>query len=354
MSKVSAVPTVQKGIGAFVLAAVMFATITASATADYASTVRDDGPTGYWRLGDAGSANVADSSGNNLNGTWSGTGISSVTGALAGDSDKAARWNGTASWATITNDAQLAITGDLSLEFWTRPEPAAAGQSSRRTVISKHYSNEFDVVAEVDGQLSFYHGNCKPPGAWCFSNYAFGGPSGGWEEIVEPAGARVNDAVWSHVVIVRDTAARQMRWYVNGVLVGQVGYIVDPVANSHALQIGRRLASGQYMKGALDEMAVYAKVLSATDVAEHHAAGVDRDGDGAVDLTDNCIDTPNHDQRDADGDGQGDACDADVRPIKSDQCKKDDWKNGWTVAFKNQGDCVSYVATKGKNKPAGS
>ena len=31
-------------------------------------------------------------------------------------------------------------------------------------------------------------------------------------------------------------------------------------------------------------------------------------------------------------------------------------KNGWKTypAFKNQGDCVSYVATKGKNKPARS
>jgi hypothetical protein len=39
-------------------------------------------------------------------------------------------------------------------------------------------------------------------------------------------------------------------------------------------------------------------------------------------------------------------------PTSADQCKKDGWKS--YGAFKNQGDCVSYVATKGKNKPAGS
>ena len=36
-------------------------------------------------------------------------------------------------------------------------------------------------------------------------------------------------------------------------------------------------------------------------------------------------------------------------PATKDQCKNNGWRN-YTV-FKNQGDCVSYVATKGKNPP---
>jgi hypothetical protein len=36
-------------------------------------------------------------------------------------------------------------------------------------------------------------------------------------------------------------------------------------------------------------------------------------------------------------------------PTNSDQCKNDGWKQFNNPAFKNQGDCVSYVATKGKN-----
>jgi hypothetical protein len=44
-------------------------------------------------------------------------------------------------------------------------------------------------------------------------------------------------------------------------------------------------------------------------------------------------------------------------PTTADQCKKDGWQtltdaNG--TSFKNQGDCVSYVATKGSNLAAGS
>lgn len=38
------------------------------------------------------------------------------------------------------------------------------------------------------------------------------------------------------------------------------------------------------------------------------------------------------------------------RPTNADQCKKDGWQS--YGIFKNQGDCVSYVATNGKNPPA--
>jgi hypothetical protein len=45
---------------------------------------------------------------------------------------------------------------------------------------------------------------------------------------------------------------------------------------------------------------------------------------------------------------EGKAC-----PVTKDQCKHDGWKN-YDGLFKNQGDCVSYVATGGKNPPSGS
>jgi hypothetical protein len=39
-------------------------------------------------------------------------------------------------------------------------------------------------------------------------------------------------------------------------------------------------------------------------------------------------------------------------PTSKDQCKKGGWRSFGSV-FKNQGDCVSFVATRGRNTPAG-
>ena len=43
--------------------------------------------------------------------------------------------------------------------------------------------------------------------------------------------------------------------------------------------------------------------------------------------------------------------DAQSFPTSKDQCKNGGWRN--FPGFKNQGDCVSYVATGGKNPPGG-
>lgn len=41
------------------------------------------------------------------------------------------------------------------------------------------------------------------------------------------------------------------------------------------------------------------------------------------------------------------------RPGTTDECKDDEWKRYHAPAFTNQGDCVSFVATEGRNPPAG-
>ena len=49
--------------------------------------------------------------------------------------------------------------------------------------------------------------------------------------------------------------------------------------------------------------------------------------------------------KDLDGDGIPDT----APPTNKDQCKKNGWKSFNNPTFKNQGDCVSFVATGGKN-----
>ena len=79
----------------------------------------------------------------------------------------------------------------------------------------------------------------------------------------------------------------------------------------------------------------------------------DSDNDGILDDTDNCPNAPNPDQQDSDNDGKGDVCDSPDgdQPTGADQCKNGGWQDYEGLTFKNQGDCVSYLSTHGKNEP---
>ena len=106
------------------------------------------------------------------------------------------------------------------------------------------------------------------------------------------------------------------------------------------------------------------------------ACDADDDADGVADESDNCPTTQSSDTSDVDGDGRGAPCDEDddgdsvadesdrcpveagappegcPLPERKEQCKDGGW-SAFGDTFRNQGDCVSFVATRGENQPAG-
>ena len=70
--------------------------------------------------------------------------------------------------------------------------------------------------------------------------------------------------------MTRSTAARTIKFYVNGVLRATVGYTTDPTPSTRAISIGRSESGIQYVNGYIDEVALYTAPLSATQVARHY------------------------------------------------------------------------------------
>jgi PKD repeat protein len=221
---------------------------------DYALAVRADAPVSYWRLGETAGTSAADSAGTNP-GTLVGGVTPGQPGALA-DGNAALLLNGSTGYVRVTNSAAVQLAGDLTIELWVNVSLAA-----RQTLISKHYLHEFELTLETNGVLNLYQGN----GA-AYSN--------AWS-----AAGAVTANTWHHVVVTREAATQTIRFYVDGVARGSGVSAIVPTAGPNAVSIGRSAGGSQYVNGSLDEVALYAAVLSPTQIATHWAMRV-ADGTG--------------------------------------------------------------------------
>lgn len=80
-----------------------------------------DGPVAYWRLGESSGTNAADSSGNGLNGTYTGGVTLGQPGALVDDANTAVAFNGSTGYVTVGAPAALKMTTQFSVEAWVYP-----------------------------------------------------------------------------------------------------------------------------------------------------------------------------------------------------------------------------------------
>ncbi len=78
---------------------------------------------------------------------------------------------------------------------------------------------------------------------------------------------------WHHLAAVRDAAARQVRFYVDGRLAQIKPDTTGNVANTHPLRLGWDRWSGARFWGFLDEVRLWNRALTDDEVRGHYAAG---------------------------------------------------------------------------------
>ena len=124
------------------------------------------------------------------------------------------------------------------------------------------------------------------------------------------------DGNWHHVVGVHDAATSTVYLYVDGSEVAKqtsTTFSAD-FASTEGVSVGwLNIAPNYYFNGTLDEVAIYDRALTATEVGEHYAAEggprycVDLDNDGINDGEENAHPNKNPDgYGDGDGDGTAD------------------------------------------------
>jgi hypothetical protein len=220
------------------------APVTFTVVKPYRDEVMADSPRGYWRLGESSGTAAA-----NVTGATGATYLGGFTlrqaGALSGDPDTAAQFNGVNGTVRIPSSTALNPTTAISLEAWVKP---AALPATTVTIMRKGAPVLLRLGSK--GAVSFRL------------------TKGGTVNEITTANGLVAAGDWTHVVGTWDGAT--MKVYVNatqrasGALTGSIDSSTD------TLQLGSSYGSYDFHAGGLDETALYGTALSQARVVAHY------------------------------------------------------------------------------------
>jgi hypothetical protein len=219
-------------------------------SASVSVTVANSGASGlvaYYPFEEGTGTTTVDGSGSGNNGTLSGA----VTWTTAGHNGGALSFDGIDDLVTVADANSLDLTTGMTLEAWVYP----TALSGWRTV----------VIKEVSGDLGYllYANDSNPRPA---GYVRVGGSS---RSAAGSSGLPLN--TWTHLATTYDGAT--LRLYVNGTQVGSAGVSGAIQTSTLPLRIGGNSIWGEYFSGKIDEVRVYNRALSATEVSADMNSG---------------------------------------------------------------------------------
>lgn len=171
-----------------------------------------------------------------------------ATGALAGDGDRATRFDGASGGVIVAAAPVLDTASELAFECWVRLEEAAADRP----------------ILEYAGGL---RARTADPGDAVEVDFV--DVQGGSHPVASAAGALAVDG-WTHLAGTYDGA--RGRLYVNGALAGEVEGAFT-LATGGDLHLASRPDAPERLRGALDEVAIFDRALPSARVRDHFDLG---------------------------------------------------------------------------------
>jgi hypothetical protein len=218
----------------------------------YPEAVIADGAIAYWRFGDSGDQLIDELGG--APGSYAAACERGEPGALRDDADPAVRFVDGCS-ATLDDRFGFEGTAAFSIEVWVAADDQEFGHVFTKQ--TRGGGNQPD-----DG----YAFLVTPDGAK--AERAVGG------SIVETDEMPMSPAGFTYLVGVYDGSA--LRLYADAVQIGVAAADARLLPDTPVAAIIGRTTGGNQFVGVLDELALYARVLDATQIQRHHALG--RDG----------------------------------------------------------------------------
>jgi hypothetical protein len=217
-----------------------------------APTGTDTSLKGYWSFNgnDISGTTAYDRSGAGNTGTLTNGPIKTV-----GPVGQALSFDGTDDYVTAADSSALRITGAQTISFWIKSTDTTAGLVSKSDVGAKYFGTAGAKVYEIGIQSGTIY-------------YQIG--DGTTSTALSGSATPIVDGTWHHIVCTWDgtTGANGMKLYRDSVLLYQATSAVSAIRTAtEALDIGGWTgASAVPLLGSLDEVRIYNRALSATEV----------------------------------------------------------------------------------------
>ncbi len=207
-----------------------------------------DGPSTWWRFDEGSGTTVADSSGAADQATLHGspTWVTGTTGT-------ALTFDGNAGYGVGTGPA-VHTTGSFSVAAWVR---LAAATGSDQSVVSQEGVHSYGFSLGLD----------SASGKWSFNTANTDTVNPGVKK--EYSSQLASVGVWTHLVGVYSASAGKIYLYVDGSVIGNTSR-VTPWDATGVLETGRNRRDDtetDYFDGTVDEVRVYNRALSGTEIA---------------------------------------------------------------------------------------
>ena len=198
---------------------------------------------GHWKLDENSGTSAADSSGSGNTGT-----LISGAGWATGQSGSAVSLDGVDDYVQVGAQSSLVMTSVASFSAWIYPTGAGSNATLGGTVLVKE--GEYVIARYPNGTIQWGFANSNP--GWTFIDTGY----------IAPANQ------WTHLAVTYDSGT--IKTYANGNLVHTYngsGSIGDAITAQNDFRIGGRQALSQHFMGRIDEVRVYNRALSASEVS---------------------------------------------------------------------------------------
>src|SRR5947209_11665964 len=218
-----------------------------SSSSSYAQSVAGTaGLVGYWRLGDGSGSVACDSLGLN-SGSYQGGVTLGVPGAIAGDSNTAAAFDGSTGNVSEPATSSLNVADSFTVEAWVKR--GSIGGSENQVVASKQNS-AWVLMFNPSNQLVLRRSHVA--------------------DIAASTTTLTDTSSWHQVAVTKSGSAVHL--YIDGRdVTGSVSNQTLP-DNTQPLAIGQSLSSA-YFNGGIDEVALYKGALTASQLQSHYSLG---------------------------------------------------------------------------------